>query len=49
MGYDLQEQSRQGNNLDKVYTLSDYEYITIKCKEVVFVNLQTITFIFLGC
>ena len=29
MGYDLQEQSRQGNNLGNEYTLSDYEYTTI--------------------
>ena len=35
MGYDLQEQSRQGNNLGNEYTLSDYEY----CKEVDFINL----------
>ena len=27
MGYDLQEQSRQGNNLDNDYPLSDYEHI----------------------
>ena len=39
MGYDLQKQSRQGNNLDNDYKLSDYEYTTIKCKEVALVNL----------